>query len=296
MVTRKAAMPASAQAALSTRPVRTNGITLNVACGGSGPALLLIHGWPHTWEVWARLLPELARTHTVIAPDLRGIGGSERPQRGYDAATLAEDMLGLLDALGVDTAGVFAIDAGVAPAFLLGLTHSERVSELVLMEGLLGPLPGAEAFLAGGPPWWFGFHAVPGLAERVLAGNEAAYIDFFLGIALAEGHRLAPEHRTPIIAAYAAPGGLRGGLELYRAFGESGDQLLAATAVQRLSVPTLAVSGGGVGAALHGQLSPIADDLRAATIPDCGHVVPLDQPEALLGAVAAWRAARARHS
>ncbi|MET7424683.1 alpha/beta fold hydrolase [Dactylosporangium sp. NPDC005555] len=109
------------------RRIETNGTELHVTSGGAGPPVLLMHGWPHTWQVWRPVLPLLAGARRVIAPDLRGLGDSARAADGFDAATGAEDMLGLLDALAVDRADVVAIDAGVPAAFLLGALHPDRV-------------------------------------------------------------------------------------------------------------------------------------------------------------------------
>ncbi|MFE5028170.1 alpha/beta fold hydrolase [Streptomyces sp. NPDC056656] len=128
---------------------------MNVALAGSGPAVLLLHGFPHTWELWTDVMTELSGRYRVIAPDLRGFGASSRAVSGYDAGTLAKDASALLAALGVSSAAVVGIDAGTAPAFLLALRRPGPVRRLVVMEALLGRLPGAEDFLADGPPWWF---------------------------------------------------------------------------------------------------------------------------------------------
>lgn len=163
------------------RRVLANGVELNVALAGSGPAVLLLHGFPHTWELWTDVMADLSGRYRVIAPDLRGFGASSRAASGYDAGTLAEDAAALLTTLGVSSAAVVGIDAGTAPAFLLALRRPGLVRRLAVMESVLGRLPGAEEFLADGPPWWFGFHsAAPGLAETVLEGHEAAYVDWFL--------------------------------------------------------------------------------------------------------------------
>lgn len=162
------------------RQVEANGITMNVAVAGSGPVVVLLHGFPHTWHVWSPVIALLAERYRVIAPDLRGFGGSERTPDGYDVNTLAADVDGVLSASSVSTAAVVAIDAGAPVAVRLALLRPRRICALVVMEAVVGSLPGAEKFVAGGPPWWFGFHAVPGLAERVLAGHEAEYVDWFL--------------------------------------------------------------------------------------------------------------------
>ncbi|WP_345407597.1 alpha/beta fold hydrolase [Nonomuraea salmonea] len=176
------------------RRVPVNGVELNVAIAGSGPAVLLLHGFPHTWQVWTDVMADLSAHHQVIAPDLRGFGASSRAATGYDAATLADDAAALLTALGVSSAAVAGIDAGTPPAFLLAARRPDLVRRLVVMESLLGRLPGAEDFLAGGPPWWFGFHAVPGLAETVLEGNEAAYVDWFLNAGTLGEGVVTPRH------------------------------------------------------------------------------------------------------
>src|SRR3954466_5185460 len=146
---------------VSRRRVAANGIEINVAIAGDGPAVLLLHGFPHTWRLWTEVIAGLAGRYRVIAPDLRGLGATTRAAGGYDAGTLAGDAEGLLNALGETAAAVVGIDAGAPPAFLLAMRGPARVRRLVLMESLLGRLPGAEDFLAGGPPWWFGFHSVP---------------------------------------------------------------------------------------------------------------------------------------
>lgn len=262
--------------------VETNGTRLNVAVGGDGPAVLLMHGFPHTWWVWKYITSALTDRYRVIAPDLRGLGASDREVSGYDARNLADDMIGLLDALDEPLSAVVALDAGVPPAFLLGLEHRERVSRLTLIESTVGRLPGAEDCFSAGPPWWFGFHAVPGFAETVLAGNEAAYVDFFLRSGTASGEGIELPVRDAFLTAYSAPGALRCAFEYYRAMPENAAQITVATSNQRLSVPTLVVGGQVVGDATARQLAPYADDLTSELIPSSGHIVPLDAPDELL--------------
>ena len=145
-------------------------VTLNTAIAGTGSPIVLLHGWPHTWQVWRGVIDRLANEHRVIAPDLRGLGGSDRAAKGYDLETLASDAAGLLAALDVTDAVVAGLDLGAPIAWMLAERHPDRVRRLAVMEAVLGTLPGAEAFFVGGPPWWFGFHGVDGLAETVLTG------------------------------------------------------------------------------------------------------------------------------
>jgi pimeloyl-ACP methyl ester carboxylesterase len=270
---------------ISTGRVRANGIEINVATAGSGPALLLLHGFPHTWEVWSRVIPALAQTHRIIAPDLRGAGGSSRAESGYDLATLSADASGLLDALGIDTADVMAMDAGAPVAFYLALLHPERVRRLIVMEAILGDLPRPGATTS--PPWWFGFHAVQGLAEKVVDGHEDDYIGFFLDNGLVS-QGMSAALRARFIESYRGTESLRCGFEIYRAFPANAEQIRRALVGRRLTVPTLAVGSSPIGGGLFNQLEPIADDVRGELIEDCGHIIPLDRPAELVELVDAF--------
>ena len=264
------------------RRISVNNTTINVATGGSGPAILFLHGWPHTWEIWREVMAAMKSSHTVIAPDLRGLGASANEERGYDLHTLADDAAGLLDALGLETADVVGIDLGVAICWMFAARYPARASRLVVMEGLVGALPGAEAFVKNGPPWWFGFHQVPGFAEKVLENNEAAYIDEFL-LSGTQGRKgIAAEIRRAFIDAYSDRNAMRCGFEHYRAFPENARQIKAMLTEQKTELPVMAIAGGIVGDALAGQLRGIAADLTEITVPDCAHLIPLEQPAALV--------------
>ncbi|WNI25778.1 alpha/beta hydrolase [Streptomyces sp. ITFR-16] len=263
------------------RRVEANGIELNVAIAGEGPAVLLLHGFPHTWRLWTPVMDRLSDRFRVIAPDLRGFGASTRAEDGYDAGTLAEDAEALLHALGETSAAVVGIDAGAPPAFLLAMRRPGLVRRLVVMESLLGRLPGAEEFLAAGAPWWFGFHSEPGLAESVLPGNEHRYIDWFLDAGTL-GQGMDPAVRAAFLDAYTGSEALRCAFSYYRALPSSAGQIRDAVGTGRLTVPALAIGARPVGRALEQQLRPVADDLTGHVIEDCGHIIPLHRPAELL--------------
>lgn len=264
---------------ISTRTIAANGIEINVATAGAGPAILLLHGFPHTWELWTRIIPALAKNHNVIAPDLRGHGGTTRSTDGFDLNTLTNDALALLDALDVETADVIAMDVGAPTALYLALEHPHRVRRLVIMEGILGDLPRPDAPAAA--PWWFGFHGVPGLAEVVLEGHEDDYFGFFLDNGV-RSDGLSPELRARFIDSYRGTESLRCGFEYYRALGTNARLIDESLAHHRLTVRTMALGSHPIGAGVYNQLQPVADDLIGELIADCGHAVPLDRPDALL--------------
>jgi pimeloyl-ACP methyl ester carboxylesterase len=266
---------------IQTQLIAVNGVELNVASAGHGPAILLLHGWPHTWEIWREMIPTLAQQYTVVAPDLRGLGASSRTNRGYDAQNLAEDAAALLVKLEITSAMAVGIDLGVQSAWMLAMEHSELVTGLVLMEGILAGVPGAEQFLRNGPPWWFGFHNVPQLAERVLEGHENEYIDWFMRNGTSGGKGIPADIQARFVHAYSGREALRCGFEHYRAFPLSAEQNAAVLQHRRLLQPTLAIAGGVVGDAIGRQLSAMSDHLVHRKIEDCAHLIPLEQPNKL---------------
>nr|WP_093711483.1 alpha/beta fold hydrolase [Actinacidiphila alni] len=217
---------------------------------------------PGAWRIWEPVFPALAENMTVIAPDLPGLGASAAPSAGYTAGAVAADVLGVLDALEIERADMVGIDLGTPVAFMAGIARPDRIRRLVLMEGLVGDLPGVEEFLRGGPPWWFGFHAVPGLGERVLHGHEPEYLDFFLrGGTLGDG--VTGPFRAAVHEAYRGREALSAAFAYYRAFPDSARQIAKAAGRARWVTPTLTIGGATVGEATHRQIQPIADDVRA---------------------------------
>ncbi len=266
--------------------ISTNNITIQSAVSAgvgkpSARSVLLIHGWPFDWTVWTDIIPGLLDAgYEVIAPDLRGVGGSSRPSAGYDPHTLADDLAGLLAALGVGLTSLVAFDVGAWPAVMLAMRRPGLVEKLVLSESLLGALPGAEEFLKDGPPWWYGFHAQSGLAERAITGNEEAYLNWFFETQTVQ--TLSEAKRRHFVQVYSGVDALRGGFGQYRAMKEGAAQYDQTFKTGRLRQPTLVVGAGMVKDYLKRQLQPLADQLFYSEISDCGHVVPLEQPHRFL--------------
>ncbi|MEV6417955.1 alpha/beta hydrolase [Kribbella sp. NPDC051718] len=244
---------------------------------GTGPAVVLLHGFPHTFRLWDLVVPQLSKTHRVLAPDLVA-GGS--------ALELADRVKELLDQLGIGRAAVVGIDAGVQAAVGFAFGYPDRVDRLAVMEAVLPGVPGAEGF---GPPWWFGFHQVPELAERVLVGHEREYVECFLRAGTFDGAGVGRELTDAFTSAYSGRSALAAAFEHYRAMPRTAveyKQLLGTG--RHLEMPVLAIGAHPVGSALAGQLATFVDDLTTVQLDGCGHLIPLEAPDRLLAALLSW--------
>jgi pimeloyl-ACP methyl ester carboxylesterase len=227
-----------------------DGLRTSVRRARSGPPILLLHGFPHTKQVWRAVEPFLvAAGYQVVTPDLRGLGDPDRTPDGYDAQNLATDQILLLDALSLGAAHVVGFDLGAAPAFALAAAHAERVQSLTIIEAIIGGLAGAETFLAAGWPWWFGFHQMPGgLPEDIVAGSEDRYVRFFLTIGSQIG---VPEDLAQhFVDAYTGRANLRAAFEHYRAMPANAQWNQGWAEDGRLSMPVAAIGASTVKDAL----------------------------------------------
>jgi pimeloyl-ACP methyl ester carboxylesterase len=261
-----------------TSHVDVGAASLAVETVGTGPCVLLVHGFPHTRLIWRDVAALLATDgFRVAAVDLRGLGDSTRPTAGYDMTTFAADLRAVLDHLGEDAAHIVGIDLGVPVVFALAATHPDRVATLTLVEATVGALHGAEDFFANGPPWWFGFHWAPGgLAEQVVAGAEDEYVRFFLR---AGSRRGVPEDvAVAIVESYRGRDSLRCAFEHYRAMPASAEWIAQFALDNRLTMPVLAIGGDTVGEATARQIEGVADDVSSALLPESGHIVCIDEP------------------
>jgi pimeloyl-ACP methyl ester carboxylesterase len=256
-------------------------LDVNVTEAGSGPPLLLLHGWPqHSWA-WRAVAPLLATDFRVLMPDLRGFGASGTPAGGYDPATFAEDAVALLDALGLDEAGVVGHDWGGFAAYLLGLRHPDRVRGLVVCNAPhpWAPLD-ARAVLELWRTWYVTLVASPAGA-RIVASRR--FIPWFLRL----GGR---DHVFDDAAAerYAAPlreaARARASQQLYRSYLRAARDVFVRKpyAGQRLTVPTRAVFGRAdfyipVASAIDAEAH--ADDWAVEVLDGCGHWTPEERPE-----------------
>lgn len=148
-----------------------NGVRMHYVRAGSGPPVLLLHGWPQTWYMWRKLVGPLAAHYTVIAPDLRGYGLSDKPTSGYDKRTMAADLRALIRHLGFDRAAVVGHDRGARVGHRLGLDHPECLVRFAALDILptRAVVRSMDATVASGF-WHWAFHQQPDLPEILVAG------------------------------------------------------------------------------------------------------------------------------
>jgi pimeloyl-ACP methyl ester carboxylesterase len=267
----------------TSRFVEVDGLRLHAVTGGEGPPLLLISGWPQTWYAWREVMPALARRHTVVAVDSRGCGLSDKPDGGYDAGTLAADLVALMAALGHDRFDVVGHDIGMWTGYAIAADHPERVDRLAVVDAIIPGLTPTPSFFTSAAVsqrlWHFGFNRLTDLNEELVRGRERLFF----------GYQFAKKAATPeAIPAYAVdvyvdaiasdPRGLPASFGYYRAL----DETIAQNEQRkktRLTLPVLAIGGARyTGAAAAATMRLVADDVTEVVVDDCGHYVAEEQP------------------
>jgi pimeloyl-ACP methyl ester carboxylesterase len=272
-----------------SRFIDAGDMRLHAVIGGEGPPLLLIHGWPGSWYYWRLVMPALAREFEVIAVDQRGIGLSDKPEDGYDAGTLAEDFVGLMDTLGHERFAVVGVDTGMLIGYALAADHPDRVVRVALGEA---PLPGITPL----PPlilpdavvdrlWHIPFNQLRETNEKLVAGRE----DIFFGaeFSASAGTKKLPDDavRYYVEGLASSPEALHGSFQLYRAFGTTAAQN-EERKTRRLPMPVLAMGGAESGGAMAADtMNLVADDVQTLVIPGVGHWLAEQAPEELLAAL-----------
>lgn len=251
---------------------------IHAVVGGKGPPLVLIHGFPQTWWEWHRMMPRLAETNTVVAVDLRGAGHSDCPHDGYDKATMAADVHGVMLALGFERYAVCGHDIGAMVALALAFTHRRAVTRLAVLDASQPGWSGWEANCAKPGLWHFAFHQKRDLPERLLFGREYDYVSTFIADRAFDHSAHTVDDLQVFATALAQPGNTRGGLEWYRAF--STDHCNAqAWKQEKLSIPVLALGGEhNYGPTIVAMLEEFAENVSGGSIADCAHWLPEERP------------------
>jgi pimeloyl-ACP methyl ester carboxylesterase len=221
--------------------IHVDGTTLHVRVGGHGPAAVLLHGYGETGDMWEPLAAALVSDHTVVVPDLRGMGLSEHPLTGYDKKTQGRDVSAVLDALKVGKVDVVAHDIGNMVAYAFAAEEPNRVTKLVLMDA---PLPGVgpwDEILKSPLLWHFRFGG-PDM-ERLVKGRERIYLDRFWNEFSADPKHFDEASRPHYAKLYALPGAMHSGFEQFHAFDKDVIDNKAFLAQGRLPMPVLAIGG-----------------------------------------------------
>jgi len=268
----------------STREIPSNGTTIHVRVGGSGPAVVLLHGYGDTGDMWAPLAAALAREHTVIVPDLRGMGLSAVADQGFEKMNQAADVACVLDALQVQRADVVGHDIGNMVAFAFAERYSTRTSALVMMDA---PVPGVgpwDDILKSPLLWHFRFGGRD--MERLVAGRERIYLDRFWNDFSANPGRFDEASRARYAGLYAKPGRMHAGFAQFAAFDQDVIDNRAAVARGRLQMPVLAIGGDhSLGATMAHIMRFAADDVHEVVVHDSGHWLMEEQPAATVAAI-----------
>jgi len=274
-------------AGFRTQEIKTNGTILHVRIGGMGPAVMLIHGYGETGDMWAPLAADLMRDHTVIAPDLRGMGLSAVATTGFTKKNQAEDIAGVMNALHIVRADVVGHDIGNMVAFAFAEAHPDRTTRLVMMDA---PVPGIgpwEEIVKNPLLWHFRFGG-PDM-ERLVAGRERIYLDRFWNDFSADPAHFPEASRRHYAALYAAPGRMHAGFLQFAAFDQDAIDNRASLALGRLQMPVLAIGGDhSFGATMAFVMRFAADDVHQVVITDSGHWLMEEQPQATIAAIRAF--------
>lgn len=287
------AAPAVAQvapfpAAFKTQEIATNGTTIHVRVGGHGPAVLLLHGYGETGDMWSPLAAALDDDHTVIVPDLRGMGLSAHPAGGFDKMNQGRDMQGVLAALGIQKFDLVTHDIGNMVGFALATQQPDRVGRFVLIDA---PVPGVgpwEEILKNPLLWHFRFGG-PDM-ERLVAGRERIYLDRFWNEFSANPARFDEKSRQHYAALYARPGGMHSGFAQFAAFDQDAVDNRAWLATSaKLNMPILALGGEkSFGLTMAAVMRAGATNVTEGVVPDSGHWIMEENPAATVKLVKAF--------
>jgi len=274
--------PASARiepfpAGFRAREISTNGTTLHVRVGGKGPAVLLLHGFGDTGDMWAPLAAKLVKDHTVVVPDLRGMGLSAHPETGYEKKNQAVDMAGVLDALSIDKVDLVTHDIGNMVGYALAAQYPARVARWAVIDA---PLPGIgswDTIKCSPQVWHFNFRGPD--EERLVAGRERIYLDRFWNELSADPKSIDEETRRHYAALYSRPRAIHDAFSQFGAFDQDATDNKALLARGKLTMPVLALGAEkSFGTTMAEELRVAAESVQGGVIPRSGHWVMEENP------------------
>jgi pimeloyl-ACP methyl ester carboxylesterase len=274
----------ASDATLASRNAVVNGIKLHYLTAGSGPTVILLHGYTQTSRMWRPIMPLLAQKFTVIAPDLPGIGDSEIPKDGLDMKTAAIRIHALAKSLGVQKARVVGHDIGLMVAYAYAAQFPAETEKLAVLDAFLPGVPGWEAVYNDPNVWHFRFHGPT--PEALVSGRERIYFAYFWNDLAADKTRSVPKlDREAYVAAYSKPGRMRAGWAYFAAWPQTAKDFeqLAQT---KLTIPVLAIGGEkSLGEMLGQQMKLVATDVTVVVLKDTGHWVMEERPKETIEAL-----------
>jgi pimeloyl-ACP methyl ester carboxylesterase len=264
-----------------TQRIATNGTTLHVRVGGKGPAVVLLHGFGETGDMWTPVANKLVANHTVIVPDLRGMGLSSRPNAAYDKKTQGRDISGMLDALKISQVDLVTHDIGNMVGYAFAAENPGRVRRFVLIDA---PLPGIgpwDDVVKSHSTWHFSFWGPD--EERLVAGRERIYLDRFWNELAATRTAFPEAARVHYAAIYAQPGAMHAAFSQFQAFDQDVIDNRAFAAKGKLTMPVLALGGDkSFGAMMATVMRAVATNVTEGIVPNSGHWTTEENPDATL--------------
>nr|WP_256584977.1 MULTISPECIES: alpha/beta hydrolase [unclassified Pseudomonas] len=281
-------IPAHAQvtpfpASFRIQDIPVEGVTLHVRVGGKGPAVVLLHGFGDTGDMWAPLAADLARDHTVVVPDLRGMGLSSIPDSGYDKKTQAGDIRAVLAALGIEHSVVIGHDIGTMVAYAYAARYPQRTDRLVVMDAPVPGIPPWNEIVRSPMLWHFDFGGPD--AERLVAGRERIYLDRFWNEFAGNPTKVDEATRQHYAKLYARPGAMHAAFAQFRSIRQDEVDNKASMAA-RLTMPVLAIGGEksfGSNEAI--VMRNAADKVTEVVVPGAGHWLMEEAPTQTIRAV-----------
>jgi pimeloyl-ACP methyl ester carboxylesterase len=266
---------------MESRFADVNGVRLHYLFAGTGSPLFLIHGYAQNSHMWRPLIGELAKTHTVIAPDLRGFGESSKPESGYEKAAMARDIHALAVALGFKRFGIAGHDIGLMVAYACAAQFPDTIERIALMDAFLPGVGDWTKVWLLRDLWHFHFYGKTPLA--LVEGRERTYFEHFWNDFAADpAHSVSEADRQVYAAAYAQPGAMRAGFEVFRAFERDASEFAALSKV-KLKMPMLVLTGEKAsGEFLIAQGRLVAENVEGVIIKGSGHWLIDEAPEQVI--------------
>ena len=284
------AMSAATSAAtprIESRYATVNGIRMHYLEAGSGDPVYLLHGFAQTSHMWRPLIAELAKTHTVIAPDLRGFGQTTKAPAGYEKKSMAQDVHALAQSLGHTRVGMVGHDIGLMVAYAYAAQYPSEVTRLVLMDAFIPGVGDTTNLFLLRDLWHFHFYGPTPLA--LVTGRERTYLEHFWNDFAADPkHSVSESDRRFYANAYAQPGAMRSGMEVFRAFDQDAKDN-AEFAKTKLAIPLLVLGGersGGDFLIAQGKL--VADNVDGVLVKGSGHWLMDEAPGDVIPRIVAF--------